>query len=134
MATMATGIESIELLKVLRGCGIDNLQHSVFTDPVPAKQVERELADGTWTIVPTGSHSRRARRRTVLRNIQVINEDHSYAVTLRNLSRSGALIQGLLDVPMDTQFVVDLGGGQRAEIGKAWCRARGGRDGVISGG
>ncbi|KUO51397.1 MAG: diguanylate cyclase [Sphingomonadales bacterium BRH_c42] len=114
MATIATGIESFDLLQELRGCGINNLQGSVFTDPVPAAEVERELADGSWTIVPTGSRSRRAKRRTVLRNIQVINDDYSYSVTLRNLSRTGALIQGLLDVPVDTQFVVDLGGGQLA--------------------
>ncbi|MBA4164756.1 MAG: GGDEF domain-containing protein [Erythrobacter sp.] len=114
MATIATGIESFDLLQELRACGINNLQGSVFTDPVPAAEVERELSDGTWTIVPTGSRSRRAKRRTVLRNIQVINDDYSYSVTLRNLSRTGALIQGLMDVPLGAQFVVDLGGGQLA--------------------
>ena len=50
----------------------------------------------------------------MLRKIQLIHDDHSYDVTLRNLSRSGALIQGLADVPVDTQFVLDLGGGQLA--------------------
>ena len=35
-------------------------------------------------------------------------------MVLRNLSKTGALIQGLENVPVDTQFVVDLGGGQLA--------------------
>ena len=42
------------------------------------------------------------------------NVDHSYEVTLRNLSKTGALIQVLAEVPKGTQFVVDLGGGQLA--------------------
>ena len=50
----------------------------------------------------------------MLRKIQVIHDDYSYTVTLRNLSKTGALIEGLSDVPVETQFVVDLGGGQLA--------------------
>jgi hypothetical protein len=33
---------------------------------------------------------------------------------MRNLSRTGCLIEGLLDVPVATQFVVDFGNGQLA--------------------
>ena len=44
----------------------------------------------------------------------MIHDDYAYEVTLRNLSKTGALIQGLADVPRGTQFVVDLGGGQLA--------------------
>ena len=44
----------------------------------------------------------------------MIHEDHYYDVVLRDLSRSGAMIQGLLDVPAGTQFVVDFGEGQLA--------------------
>jgi diguanylate cyclase (GGDEF)-like protein/PAS domain S-box-containing protein len=114
MSTIATGVETQDLLQALRDCEINSLQGGIFSDPLSAAEIERELSKGGWTIVPTGSRSKRARRRTVLRNIQVIHDDHSYSVTLRNLSRTGALIQGLADVPLDTQFVVDLGGGQLA--------------------
>ncbi len=44
----------------------------------------------------------------------MIHEDHYYDVTLRNLSRSGAMIQGLEDVPVGTMFVLDFGQGQLA--------------------
>ena len=76
--------------------------------------VESELLGGGWMIEPSSDRTKRARRRTVFRKIQVIHDDHSYEVTLRNLSKTGALIQGLADVPKGTQFVVDLGGGQLA--------------------
>ena len=35
-------------------------------------------------------------------------------MVLRNLSKTGALIDGLIDVPTGTQVVLDLGGGQLA--------------------
>jgi hypothetical protein len=72
------------------------------------------MAGGSWKIDPSTERTRRARRRTVFRKIQVIHDDYAYEVTLRNLSKTGALIQGLADVPKGTQFVVDLGGGQLA--------------------
>src|SRR3546814_7214882 len=35
-----------------------------------------------------------------------------YAVVIRNLSTTGALIEGILDVPVGTRFVIDFGEGQ----------------------
>jgi hypothetical protein len=48
----------------------------------------------------------------MFRTVGVIHEDHYYPVTLRNLSVSGALIEGLLDVPLGTRFMLDFGEGQ----------------------
>ena len=72
------------------------------------------MVGGFWNIDPAAERNRRARRRTVFRKIQVIHDDYAYEVTLRNLSKTGALIEGLADVPKGAQFVVDLGGGQLA--------------------
>ncbi|ALE16666.1 diguanylate cyclase /phosphodiesterase (GGDEF & EAL domains) with PAS /PAC sensor(s) [Altererythrobacter epoxidivorans] len=113
MQTTATGLETVQLVDRLKDAGVDSLQGSIYSDPVSASDVMEELAVGTWRIEP-GHRVKRARRRTVYRKIQVINDDHSYEVTLRNLSKTGAYIEGLVDVPVKTQFVVDLGGGQLA--------------------
>ncbi len=114
MQTIANGIESRELFAALLDCGVDYVEGPIFSDPVSRETVEAELLGKDWKLDPSEDRTKRARRRTVLRKIQVIHDDHSYEVTLRNLSRSGALIQGLADVPKGTQFVVDLGGGQLA--------------------
>ena len=113
METTATGIETVQLVEQLQGAGIGCLQGSIFSDPVTGDDVIAELSAGNWKL-EAGQRVKRAKRRTVYRKIQVIHDDHSYEVTLRNLSKSGALIEGLLDVPVGTQFVVDLGGGQLA--------------------
>ena len=44
----------------------------------------------------------------------MIHEDHRYDAVMRNLSRTGAMIEGLLDVPVGTELVIDLGEGQLA--------------------
>lgn len=114
MDTIANGIESASLLAALGQCGVRYLQGPIFCEPVDAETVEEEMAGEAWKIDPGANRTRRARRRTVFRKIQVFHDDYAYEVTLRNLSRTGALIQGLADVPKGTQFVVDLGGGQLA--------------------
>ncbi len=114
MATIANGIENNDLLIAMKECGVGYFQGPIFSEPMAREVVETELIGGTWKIEPSTDRTKRARRRTVFRKIQVIHDDHSYEVTLRNLSRTGALIEGLRDVPKGTQFVVDLGGGQLA--------------------
>ncbi len=114
MDTIATGIDTPELLKAISACGVRYVEGAIYSDAVSDEIVQAELTGGAWNLPPSADRKKRARRRTVFRKIQVIHDDHSYEVTLRNLSKSGALIQGLVDVPKGTQFVVDLGGGQLA--------------------
>ncbi len=114
MDTMAGGIESADLLAALTASGVRYLEGPIFSEPVDEDTLAQEMAGGTWKIEPGTDRTRRARRRTVFRKIQVIHDDYAYEVTLRNLSKTGALIEGLDDVPKGTQFVVDLGGGQLA--------------------
>ena len=48
------------------------------------------------------------------RKIGAIHDNHCYSIVLRNLSVSGALIEGIVDVPKGTKFVLDFGDGQLA--------------------
>lgn len=114
MDTIANGIESAKLLERLKECGVKHMEGPIYSDPVGRDVVEQELVGDNWKITPTADRIKRSKRRTVYRRISVIHDDHSYEVVLRNLSKTGALIQGLDDVPKGTQFVVDLGGGQLA--------------------
>ena len=114
METIANGIETTQLLGSLKACRVDSVEGPIFSDPMRAESVTDQLAEDAWTIAPSADRAARSRRRTVYRKIQAIHDDYSYEVVLRNLSRTGALIEGLADVPKGTQFVIDLGGGQLA--------------------
>ena len=114
METVATGVHAIKLMSELKRIGVGHVQGFVFSEAISQTAVLEEIAQGEWTLEPTDNGSQRASRRTVFRKIGLIHEDHYYDVTLRNMSRSGAMIQGLEDVPVGTQFVLDFGQGQLA--------------------
>ncbi len=114
MDTIANGIESAPLMVALTEAGVKFLEGPIFSEPIDRDMVEEEMAHGSWKIEPGAERTQRARRRTVFRKVQAFHDDYAYEVTLRNLSKTGALIQGLADVPKGTQFVIDLGGGQLA--------------------
>lgn len=114
METTAEGIEALDELQVMHDLGVQYIQGYIYSRPLAYSDVEEALASGNWVIEPTGPSKFRHERMTVLRKIGLIHEDHRYEVMLRNMSRTGCLIEGLLDVPVDTQFVIDFGEGQLA--------------------
>ncbi|MXO95520.1 EAL domain-containing protein [Erythrobacter aquimaris] len=114
METAASGVHALKLMQELKHLGVGQVQGFVYSDAVSHSQVLEEIDKGVWVLEPTDQGNQRANRRTVYRKIGVIHEDHYYDVTLRNLSRSGAMIEGLEDVPVGTMFVLDFGGGQLA--------------------
>jgi len=92
--------------------GVDQIQGWIYSKARTGGEVAEALATGDWVIDPQGPAKQRAERRTVLRKIGIVHEDHRYEVMMRNLSRTGAAIEGLINVPVGTQFVVDFGEGQ----------------------
>ena len=114
METVASGVHALDLMEELKRLGVDQVSGFVYSETLSNEQVCEELEKGEWTLAPTDTGTQRATRRTVFRKIGLIHEDHYYDVTLRNLSRSGAMIQGLEDVPVGTMFVLDFGQGQLA--------------------
>ncbi len=114
MVTTAEGIEAHNELAVMRQFGVDQIQGFIYAQPIPFDDVCEAMTSGDWIIEPHGPSKYRPDRMTVLRKIGLIHEDHRYEVMMRNLSRTGCLIEGLMDVPLGTNFVVDFGAGQLA--------------------
>lgn len=114
METVAEGVEAMDEYKLVSELGVDNIQGFVYSTPLASDEVDEFLSSRGWEILPDGPAKQRSERRKLYQKIHVIHEDHYYDVVLRDLSRTGAMIQGLLDVPVGTQFVVDFGEGQLA--------------------
>ncbi|MEO5598668.1 MAG: EAL domain-containing protein, partial [Novosphingobium sp.] len=112
VVTCALGVEALNELEAMRQLGIDQIQGFIYSASCPPDEISETLASGRWIIDPAGPALAREDRRTVLRKVGVIHEDFRYEVMMRNLSGSGAAIEGLVDVPVGTQFVLDLGEGQ----------------------
>ena len=114
METVAEGTETKDELELVIQRGAGHIQGYIFSRPITHEEACERLARGELHYEPRGPERYRSERRTVLRRIGAIHEDHRYNVVLRNISKTGARIEGLLDVPVGTQFVIDLGDGQLA--------------------
>ncbi|MDE1468330.1 putative bifunctional diguanylate cyclase/phosphodiesterase [Aurantiacibacter sp. D1-12] len=112
MVTTAEGVEALDELDKIAALDADMVQGFIFSRAVPQADVLAKLEAGELKYEPIGPAKSRADRRTLFRRISVIHENHHYTVMLRDLSRTGARIEGLVDVPVGTQLVLDLGEGQ----------------------
>ena len=114
MDTTAEGIEAHDELEAMRRLKVGQIQGYIYAAAVSFDDVCEALLTGDWVIEPEGPSKYRPERRTVLRRVGLIHEDHRYEAMMRNMSRSGCMVEGLIDVPLGTSFVVDFGEGQLA--------------------
>ena len=114
METTAEGIEAHDELDAMRKLGVGQIQGYIYAAAVRYGDVFDALTSGEWVIEPDGPSKYRPERRTVLRRVGLIHEDHRYEVMMRNLSRGGCMVEGLVDVPLGTKFVIDFSEGQLA--------------------
>jgi len=112
METVAEGVEAMDELKLVTDRGADLVQGYIFSRPLPQEKVLARLEESNFIFRPDGPPRYRADRMTVYRRIGLIHEDHYYDVMLRNLSKTGARIEGLGGVPIGEHIVLDLGAGQ----------------------
>jgi diguanylate cyclase (GGDEF)-like protein len=114
MSVVVEGVEAFDQLSVVKEMGARFIQGWIYSKALAIDVVGERLATGEFRIEPDGPEHYRSDRRTVFRRIGIIHEDHRYAGVLRDISRTGARVEGLLGVPIGTQLVLDLGAGQLA--------------------
>ena len=114
METVAEGTETKDELKLVTDRGASHIQGYIFSRPITNEEALARLDKGELVYEPRGPEKYRAERKSVLRRIGVIHDDHRYNAVLRNISKTGARIEGLAGVPVGTEFVLDLGDGQLA--------------------
>lgn len=112
MDTTAEGIESFDQFELMKQLKVTLVQGYIYSRPIPNDVFVANLSGGEWEIEPVGPAHQRHERQAMYRRVGVVHDNHYYPVVLRNLSASGALIEGLLEVPAGTRFVLDLGDGQ----------------------
>ena len=112
METTAEGIESLDQLDLIRKLNVSHVQGFVYSKPVLHAELLEHAEAGSWTIKPAGPARQRNDRFSLFRKVGAIHDNHRYDVVIRNLSSTGAFIEGLLNVPLGTQFVIDFGEGQ----------------------
>ena len=114
METTVEGVEAFDQLELVKSKGAKFIQGWIYSKAIPQAALMERMGNGEFKIEPDGPDRYRADRRSVFRRIGIIHEDHRYEAVMRNLSKTGAHIDGLIGVSLGTGLVLDLGNGQLA--------------------
>jgi len=120
METTAEGVETLDELDLVRSLGCSHVQGYIYDKPLNAEQARGRLVDGVG-VSARGPRSSRSTRRTVLRRVQLTHDGHAYEATVRNMSTTGALVEGLWNVPEGTVCAVRLGDSLTGRATARWC-------------
>ncbi len=107
MDTTAEGVETLDELDLVRLHGCSHIQGYIYDKPLSFTDATKKLAAGL-TAIARGPKSSRAARQTMLRKIVLEYGGQYYNGTVRNISATGALIEGLWNVPVGTLFRLAL--------------------------
>src|SRR3546814_2404901 len=97
METTAEGIESLDQLDLVRKLNVSHVQGFVYSQPVPQAELVEHAEAGSWLIKPAGPAKQRTDRVSLFRKVAAIHDNHRYGVAMRNLSATGAFIEGLIE-------------------------------------
>ncbi|MCB2067995.1 MAG: EAL domain-containing protein, partial [Erythrobacter sp.] len=120
MDTTAEGVETLDELDLVRMHGCSHVQGYIYERPLDAEQAAERLAVGL-AAVARGPRSARAPRQTMLRKVVLDHSGHLYNGTIRNISTTGALIEGLWNVPVGTIFKVQISQNHSVTCTTRWC-------------
>jgi len=121
METTAEGVETLDELDLVRDLGCSHIQGYIYEKALTAEVATARLAEGL-TAIASGPRSARAARQTMLRKVTLEFGGEKYQGTIRNISASGAMIEGLWNVPPGTIFAIEMSPGHHVTATTRWCR------------
>jgi diguanylate cyclase (GGDEF)-like protein len=112
METTAEGIEYMDQLDLMKRLRVSHIQGWIYSKAVSSEELTGRLQSGDWVIKPSGPARQRSDRQAMYRKVGLIFANRYESVVLRNLSASGALIEGPANLSLGALIVVDFGDGQ----------------------
>jgi diguanylate cyclase (GGDEF)-like protein len=120
MDTTAEGVETLDELDLVRMHGCSHVQGYIYERPLSSEAATERLATGL-AAVARGPRASRQPRKTMLRKIVLDNHGQIYNATVRNISATGALIEGVWNVPPGTSFKIQISDTQATTATARWC-------------
>jgi integrase len=111
METTAEGIESHDQLALIQSLRVSHVQGYIYSQAIASDELKERLETGEWIIPPSGPTKQRSDRVAMYRKVRAIFGNHYRSVLIRNLSETGALVEGLDDIPFGSQLIIDFGEG-----------------------
>jgi EAL domain-containing protein (putative c-di-GMP-specific phosphodiesterase class I) len=115
METTIEGVEAFDQLEVVRAMGARFIQGYIYSRPLKNEEIVARMESGLFRIEPDGPSRHRADRRSVFLRIRMIYDGHRHEAVMRELSKTGARLEGVYGIPEGAALVLDLGSGQLVE-------------------
>ncbi|WP_235506494.1 EAL domain-containing protein [Altererythrobacter sp. Root672] len=119
MDTTAEGVETLDELELVRMHGCSHIQGFIYGRPLSATDATERVKDGL-TVEAKGPRASRAPRQTMLRKVVLDHDGQVYQGKIRNVSDTGALIEGLWHVPPGTTFTIEMSDSQTVRATSKW--------------
>jgi diguanylate cyclase (GGDEF)-like protein/PAS domain S-box-containing protein len=121
METTAEGVETLDELDLIRMLGCSHIQGYIYDRPLTFASASDRLKTGLVAIAQ-GPRAARSHRHTMLRKVMLESDGEHYQGTIRNISATGAMIEGLWNVPKGTAFKVQMRPGQIVTATARWSQ------------
>ena len=121
METTAEGVETLDELDLVRMLGCSHVQGYIYAKPLDHAAATAQLAAGMIAIA-RGPRAARPVRHTMLRKVVLDHGGQLYHGTIRNISATGALVEGLWNVPPGTIFRIMLTEGGLVTATARWSQ------------
>ena len=121
MDTTAEGVETLDELELVRLLGCSHIQGYIYFKPMSAADATA-LVSGDLLVEPDGPQCARAPRQNLLRKVVVVYNGNRLHATLRNISESGAMIEGLWNMPVGTAVRVEFSADKTVTAQVRWSR------------
>jgi diguanylate cyclase (GGDEF)-like protein/PAS domain S-box-containing protein len=121
MDTTAEGVETLDELELVRLLGCSHVQGYIYFKPMNASDATA-LVSGDLVAEADGPQSARAPRQNLLRRIVVVHNGNRLNATLRNISESGAMIEGLWNMPAGSAIRIEFSADKSVTAQVRWSR------------
>ena len=121
METTAEGVETFDELDLVRMLGCSHVQGYIYDKALDHATATERLLSG-MTAIAKGPRAARSARHTMLRKIMLDHGGQQYHGTIRNISATGAMLEGLWNVPPGTIFRIMLAEGGVVTATARWCQ------------
>ena len=108
METTAEGVELEDEIALVRELGCSHIQGFIYGKPMRQEDVIPHLQNGSGKAVASGYRASRSPRTKMLRSSNAEAAGRTRKVLIRNISATGAMIEGIGDVEPDTDVLIEL--------------------------
>ncbi|MEO1168253.1 MAG: EAL domain-containing protein [Pseudomonadota bacterium] len=120
METTAEGVEMEDEIELVKQLGCSHIQGYIYGKPMPHEEVLKQLGENKGIAMAQGHRASRSPRRRILRSTNLDVDGGSRKGVIRNISATGAMIEGIGEIDGGTDILIEVIEGQMFKSTVRW--------------